>query len=163
MKEISTHDPPSNSKRLPISPHPSHSFRIKFPPRHHYLVLTIENARGARSAPLRMCQGENVWDLVLFPLLCSSSLSFPVIFTLSVYNDIIITTPHINEDCDLFVPRVIKQSKFKLVDWPHIWSSFCSALIYWNRLDSSSLASWINNHLTRQGALLDIFKEISFI
>ena len=70
MKDIRTHAPPSHSRRLPVSPNPSHSFRTKFPPRHHFLVLTIENARGARGAPLRMCQGENVWDLVLFPLLC---------------------------------------------------------------------------------------------
>ena len=115
MKEIRTHDPPSHSGRLPVSPNPSHSFRTKFPPRHHFLVLTIENARGARGAPLRMCQGENVWDLMLFPLLCSSSLSFPIIFTSSVYNDTIIITPHTNKDCDLFVPRMIKQSKSKLV------------------------------------------------
>ena len=115
MKDIRTHAPPSHSRRLPVSPNPSHSFRTKFPPRHHFLVLTIENARGARGAPLRMCQGENVWDLVLFPLLCQSSLSFPIIFTSSVYNYTIIITPHTNKDCDLFVPRMIKQSKSKLV------------------------------------------------
>ena len=115
MKEIRTHAPPSHYMRLPVFPYPSHSFRTKFPPRHHFLVLTIENARGARGAPLRMCQGENVWDLMLFPLLCSSSLSFPIIFTSSVYNDTIIITPHTNKDCDLFVPRMIKQSKSKLV------------------------------------------------
>ena len=117
MKEIRNYDPPSHSRCPPVFPYPSHSFRTRFPPRHHFLVLTIENARGrgARGAPPRMCQGENVWDLVLFPLLCSSFLSFSVIFTSSVCNDTIIITPHTHEDCDLFVPRVIKQSKSKLV------------------------------------------------
>ena len=115
MKDIRTHAPPSHSRRLPVPPNPSHSFRTKFPPRHHFLVLTIENARGARGALLRMCQGENVWDLVLFPLLCSSPLTFPIIFSSSVCNYTIIITPHTNEGFDLFVPRMIKQSKSKLV------------------------------------------------
>ena len=115
MKEIRTHDPTSHSRCLPVFPYPSHSFRTKFPPRHHFLVLTIENARGARGAPLRMCQGENVWDLVLFPLLCWSSLSFLIIFTSNVFKNTIIITPHTHEECDLFVPRMIKQSKSKLV------------------------------------------------